>query len=154
MVSTCYSRLPMHDADTHGHVDLFVHCYCYVIVIVQHDWCSVQSCTSFSRPPQQVLMATMTCLCTILPLLLVIGWLLYNVKLLEATTAGTHGHDDLQLHVRSDASRHLRNLRRKGKCATNQVHRLSASANFFLQYHLVANFFCGATWLPNFCGAT
>ena len=100
-------------------------------------------------------MATMTCLCTILPLLLVIGWLLYNVKLLEATTAGTHGHDDLQLHVRSDASRHLRNLRRKGKCATNQVHRLSASANFFLQYHLVANFFRGATWLPTFsCSAT
>ena len=86
-------------------------------------------------------MATMTCLCTIFPLLLVIGWLLYNVKLLEATTAGTHGHDDLQLHIRSDASRHLRNLRRKGKCATNQVHRLSASANFFLQCHLVTNFF-------------
>ena len=34
--------------------------------------------------------------------------------LLEATTAGTHGHDDLQLHVRSVASRQLRDMVRYG----------------------------------------
>ena len=44
-------------------------------------------------------MGTMTCLCKIMRLLLVIGWLLYNVKLLEATTADTHGHDDLFVKI-------------------------------------------------------
>ena len=47
-------------AGTHGQDDLFVYKIAIVIgivIIVQRDWC-------YSRPLQQVLMATMTCNCT------------------------------------------------------------------------------------------